>query len=222
MSKEYTRLVTVLGQVPVAGQIIFHDNFDGLLNFTKVGTAGDFIFELDPSVAYKGNHSLKMETRTTGAAGSDEISALHYSHLSSSKLLVASGRFLSSSFDKMAVLRLDFIFYDETNLHRAMLAYTPATPAWAYLNSSNIETPITGAIAKPFAAGWHFYQLTVDFARNVYKSFQIDDQLFDLSDLSIYSFGSAIRRHLRSTIFFNTVGATAADLNLDEFLLHEI
>ncbi len=222
MSKEYTRLVTVLGQIPVAGQIIFHDDFDGLLNFTKEGTAGDFIFEIDPSIAYKGNHSLKIKTRTAEAAESDEISAVHYSHLSVSKLLVASGRFLSPDFDKMAVLEFDFVLYDETNLNRAKVSYIPSVPSWRYLNSGNVETAIVGATAKPFAAGWHFYELIADFASNVYKSLQIDDQFFDLSGLPIYSFGSLIRRHLRSTIRHQTVGAAPSDLNLDEFLLHEI
>ncbi|GAJ23126.1 unnamed protein product, partial [marine sediment metagenome] len=66
------------------------------------------------------------------------------------------------------------------------------------------------------------YQIIVDFSGKLYRSFQIDDQLFDLSNIPIYTHSSGIFRHLRSTIRIETLGAAAASLNLDEFLLHEI
>ncbi|KKM07504.1 hypothetical protein LCGC14_1733320, partial [marine sediment metagenome] len=58
MAEEYIRPTVILGQLPVAGNIVLADGFEHLNNWTKSGGAGDSIYELDPSLAKIGSQSL--------------------------------------------------------------------------------------------------------------------------------------------------------------------
>ncbi len=222
MSKEYTRIITTLGTIPVAGSILFHDDFESLLRFTKTGTGGDDIFELDPTISFSGAQSLHLKTRTTATAEDDEVLTYIKTHLHPSKLVSQIIRLYSPDFTKIKIIDFDIYFYDGVNLNRATVVFTPATPAWTYLDSAGDFPPITGAGFNILNAGWHTITLKASFATNKYISLTIDHHHFDLSTLDIRQTSApTVLTHLLSQLFFTTVGASPAELYLDEYSLTE-
>ncbi|MBA7482492.1 hypothetical protein ES705_33238 [subsurface metagenome] len=221
MGQEYTRSLTTLGLLPISGSVLFYDNFECLLHFTRFGTSGDYIFELDPSIAFSGSQSLNTKTRTTGTAPGDNINASLLSHLSPAKILTHTVRLLSPDFTKIDVLQIMHHFYDGTDINTASIYFYPNTPVWKYLDSSNAEQSIANSGFNLFNDGWHLLTLKINYLTGKYLSLTIDDVIFDLSTYAIYINTNPTLRHLDSQCYFKTIGAAPAQLRLDEFSLTE-
>lgn len=222
MGKEYTRQITTVGIIPVADQILILDDFSGLLKWTKGIGAGDDIFEIDPTFAYKGDQSLHMKTRTTGASSNDEISAERSIFMSKSKVLSFSIPFYLPALDTQKYVQFSFQWTDDTNAHSCLLQYYPATPDWRVNTASGVYTPIPGTDVDLYPSTWHLMILKANFAADKYISLQIDHLLFDLSTLPIYAFGSETDIRLLISLYLITSGAAPTEIYFGEVLVHEL
>ncbi|MBA7479416.1 hypothetical protein ES707_14850 [subsurface metagenome] len=222
MSKEYTRLVSIVGEIPFANQIVFHDDFEHTLQWTKGGGVGDSIFELSPNISKHGNQSLHLKTRTTGAAQSDAINAERFMHLRPSKLLNLIYNFYSPNLTKAVQINLYFTFADGTNAHESSIRFNPNAPDWQYMPQGKSFTTIAGSELALNNLAWHQAILRVNFATQKYLTLQVDHLLFDLSALSYHISTSGAGLYLGTKIEIVTVDASPAELYIDDVTLHEI
>ncbi len=223
MSKEYTRSVNVLGQIPIAGQVVFFDDYESILQWTKIDGAGDSIFELDPTLSKHGNQSLYMETRTTDMAEDDAISSMRSLHLLPSKVMSAFTSIYFKSFLYTKTFSFSLQFYDGTTIHYATLLFSPNTPKWEFLNSGGTYTEIPSLALKFRNETWHLLNLKVNFSTGYYLSFQADHQIIDLSGNGLYSDGVITDTALRLLHEITAVGLISpATLNIDDTIVHEL
>lgn len=221
MSKEYTRQIASIGIIPLAGPILFHDNFNSLLHFSIAATEGDYIAELDPSISFIGPQSLNLKTRTTDTALDDHVTITASTHLHPSKIVALSTRFLSPDFSKMSSLLFTLVFYDGANIYATAIKFLPATPAFQYLSATDEFTPIPNSAYTPLINAWHSLTLKTDFLNNNYVSLDIDHLHFNLSSLNTILFAGDSEIGLTSETKIITAGASPAQLRIDEYSLIE-
>ncbi|MBA7583906.1 hypothetical protein ES708_25857 [subsurface metagenome] len=221
MSQEYTRDVTILGQLPISGKVLFRNDFLHHIGFVESGTGGDTIFELDPSQAFQGSQSLITKTRTTGEAVDDQMNIILSTHLPPSKQVTIAHRFLSPSFDAHRFLQFDLSFYDGTNVHQGFIKYIHDTPQLTYVNSGGTETVITAFDHAFNTTPWHFFALSVDFANNLYKYAIIDEFLISLANIPLYTPLNPGEVRMDTSIIYAADAAAACQLSLDEVAILE-
>ncbi len=222
MGKEYTRQATILGQIPIAGQIITYDNFEGLLHWLKYLGPGDSIFELDPSLARTGNQSLYFKSRTTSAAENDLIGGVRNFYLLPSKRMIITSSFYITNATPIKYIAFLFYWYDGAKIHTARVHYNPNTPSWEYYDSAG-DPIVIPALAINFAFHtWHTVSLHANFHADKYISLVVDHISVDLSDLSLQVNTSTSYSTLATHIFLCTAGAAPASLNIDECIIHEL
>lgn len=222
MGKEYTRSLTTLGSVPFSGQIILAEDFANLHQWSKVGGIGDAIFELDPSVSLTGQHSLHMKTRVSGAANYDEIAATHFSYLLPSKLLRFFTTFRIPDKTKVKSFDLTYQWYDDTDLHSAILQFFPQVPEWLFTDSAATPTLIPGSGVDLAQEAWHQVNLQLNFNSDRYVSLAIDHLLFDLSSnaLRVVTDGNPSRILHTLNLISDTTGP--AEIYLNNVLISEL
>jgi hypothetical protein len=223
MSKEYTRNVYLLGHIPIAGPIVYHDIFDTPLQWTEVGTGGDTIFELDPSISLIGSQSLHMKTRTASAAKDDFILAEKKLFILPSKILSMMGHFYLPSLTTFSMLLFKFEWHFALKVYEVRVAYRPAIhDAWSFYNSAQEYENITGSTAQLIAAGWHRFILKANLISGYYSSLQIDHETFDLSEQAISYPISSEKDHLLIHMMLETVDAAPAEVYLDAITIFEL
>ncbi|GAI81611.1 unnamed protein product, partial [marine sediment metagenome] len=136
---------------------------------------GDSIFELDPTVAYAGNQSLHMKTRTTEAAQFDTIGARGYFYLSDTKKLDMSVHLKSPDWAKIHLLSFYFNFFDATHSHYVALDYRHDLPIWKYRALDGLMYDITDSDFTPLALAWHRLRLQADLNTNKYVAMIFDN-----------------------------------------------
>ncbi len=222
MSREYTRRISVLGQVPSHGPFTFYDDFEGILKWTKNIGAGDSIFELDPTIANSGNQSLHMKTRTTGAAEDDTIGAIIHTHMLPSKKLNQSVLIRSPDFTKIKSIEYYFDLFNIPLHHFAQILFFPNTAKFQYTDHNNVLQDIPDTDRKPAPNAWHRIQLLADFNSDKYISLIFDSHFHDLSQFEIHNPGYTIHTFFESFINITTIGAAPCELYIDDFLIHEL
>ena len=222
MAEEYTRRSTVLGILPIAGQLIFADNFEGLLQWRETGFGGDTIFELDPTVAFTGNQSLYMKTRLTGPAAGQTVTADRNLYFHPSKLLTFSSHFLMPDPTLIERVLFSLLWYDGVTRHRAQVVYFPNTPKWTFLDSAGDATDISGFDVELNLLAWHEVTLKVDFLNDRYLFLQADHLFADLPAQALEPFIQATPTYIQASISIATIGAAPCDLNIDNIALHEL
>ncbi len=222
MSKEYTRQITALGITPNHGPILYQDDFEHTLNWVKSGGVGDAFLELDPSLAFSGNQSLHLKTRTTDPAENDNIAADLLTYISPSKKLSHAFFFRSPSFDAIKQILFSAGYYDGTDIHDYSIQFNPPTPIWQYRDSGGILQDIPSSALIPRISAWHRFLLNINLNTEKYISFSFDNHFFDLSDLSYHVDTSVTLTHHKTQIKIWAEGAAPADLSVDDFITHEL
>ncbi len=222
MGKEYTRPVTVLGNIPVSGQVIFQDDFEGLLQWVQEAGDGDSIFELDPSLAFSGNQSLHMKTRTVDAAPRDVIRAIRLIHCLPSKFITLACRFYIPIFGVTDHSYIRLQFYDGANVRTAQIFFYPQTPEWKFLNSGETETIIPDSDIPLSAYVWHYAILRINFNTGYYTSLQVDHLHFDLSAQALFTDPNTVISHLNVATAIITDGIDPTSINIDSITISEI
>ncbi len=222
MGKEYARRITIFGIVPFAAPIIFHEDFENTLQWTKTGGEGDSIFELDPSISKNGKQSLHLKTRTTGAAVGDTIGAKRFMYLHPSKHYNLISHFYSTDLTQADHIIFDLAFYDGATVHQATIRLRPRIPDIQYRNSLNIYTTIPNSELSLNNLSWHQAIFNVNFDLKKYISLTIDHTLLDISLLPYSSDSSTIDAHLETHIQIKGATGFPTEIYLDDITLHEI
>ncbi|GAI59865.1 unnamed protein product, partial [marine sediment metagenome] len=156
MSKEYIRTINILGEIPIAGQVVMYDDFEHLLNWTQMAGEGDSIFELDPTLAKQGNQSLFMQTRTTAAAKDDLIAAERHLYILPSKVMSLLMAFRMASITTIKYINFTINFFDGTLSHTPIIRFLPNTPVWQYLeDDGSTYTEIPDMATTLRLGAWH-------------------------------------------------------------------
>ncbi|MBA7545414.1 hypothetical protein ES705_37782 [subsurface metagenome] len=222
MSREYTRRIAIVGNVPAHGPIIYYDDFEDLLKWSKLGGEGDSIFELDPTDAFSKNQSLYMKTRTASAAEDDLIGAYRYLYMLPSKKPNQAIHFKALTFTTIKHLIFRFILYDGVNQHSAGVRFVPGTPTWQY-KATDLSWPAIPDSGYPLAINtWHRIQLQIDLNTNKYLSLIVGHRHLDLSAFQYFFDPDTTDSHMYNIIEIETIGAAPCELRIDDFLLHEL
>ncbi len=222
MSKEYTRLVSILGQLPFADRIILLDDFEGSLKWHKYQGDGDAIFELDPTLSKHGNQSIFMQTRTTSHVEDDVVGMTKYLHLLPTKILTLLTSFYIPHGDETKFIEFVFNWYDGTLIHTASIGYILATHYWQYYTDGEAYANIPASNVPMNDITWHLLKLAINLNANKYISLQIDHRIYDLSTLSSFSDTNPSGSHLRATISAHASAAAVGSLNIDDLAIYEI
>ncbi len=214
MGLEYFRNSLVLPPAFTLGPVIFIDDFSDLLKWTKGGTTGDFIFELDPNTAYSDNNSLHLKTRATSAADSDTMKASREAMLFPSKLATFITHFkIGSSYPTFTYFSLWYC--DGANTFEAMIRYADVAGTWAYKDiAGNYQTFYTPTI-KLYHYAFHRLSLEVDFNTNKYRYIRIDDKVVDLTNKSFYNPAGFTAHDLTAQVDYITGSAAAREMWID-------
>lgn len=222
MAKEYIRPTVILGQLPIAGQVVLTEDFENLLNWTKVGGEGDSIFELDPTISKQGNQSLHLKTRTTSADTGDIIGAQRLLHLLPSKVMSFLFSFLTPSLALINDITLQFQWNDYVTVHTASFRFKPNTPIWEYYGTDEEFHDIPTLAIELYQDSWHLTNLKINLAADRYISLQVDHLKSDLTGIAVHTTTPSPASYLKTLIQFSTIGTTPAELYLDDILIHEI
>lgn len=221
MSKEYTRRLSIFGLSPEYGEIYLYDNMEGAEMWTGEGTGTDFFAEFSDARPHHGTRSLHIKSRTTGAAEDDYARVYRHCFLPPSKKLGQISTFILGDITKLKSFALAFTYYDGINDTHAVLTYLVALHKWQYKNSLGGETDVPGADIALIDYRPHRASIATDFNRNEYISFTIDDELFPLTNLPLYSIPNGFDRHLNLLYQITTSGANPAEVYINSVLLHE-
>ena len=222
MGIEYTRLVTILGQIPFANRIIISDNFEGLLKWQQYEGTGDSIFELDPTIAKHGNQSLYMKTRTTAHAEDDTIGAEKTLHLLPTKILILLNNFLIPSYANTKILDFAISWFDATSIHTAGIRYLTSTYQWQYYSPGETHVNIPNANVPLLENIWHFLKMDINLGENRYISLQIDHMLFDLSTFLSFSELKDTHSNLSLRIVTHASAVGPGSLYIDDTSMYEL
>ncbi|MBA7609566.1 hypothetical protein ES703_16757 [subsurface metagenome] len=222
MSKEYTRRIAILGNVPSHGPFVYFDNFEQLLKWTQYEGIGDAIFELDPTTAYSGNQSLYLKTRTTGATTNDKIGAEILLYMTPSRKLNQAIHFRSPDFTKIKRILFWFTLFDGSNQHYATVQFLPNDPLWQYRDFETAMQDIPDSAYNLLVNAWHRLQLQADLNTHNYISMIVDNHHHNLSTLGYYFGAEDTLTHFKIRIELHTIGSDPCELYIDDFLLHEL
>ncbi len=222
MGKEYTRTLSILGLLPIAGSVIFFDDFEHNMNWTKFVGVGDYILELDPNISKQGKQSLHLKTRTTGAATNDELIITRHVHLLPSKVVSLLSNFLFPDYSKILHVMFTIEWYDGINSNISRVKFSPNTPKWEYFDSGGEYQNLPDLAIGLSNDGWHNLQLLCNFSTSKFLSLQVDHLLVDLSAhaLRVVEVPADLRLHL--TIDLKTIGNNPAQMRIDNIMLHEL
>ncbi len=222
MGREYTRRNTIFGNIPTYGEILLYDDMEDLLKWTQDNNLGDDVFALDTTIAYNLSKSLHMKTRTTSAAVGDKIGAQRRLYITPSKKVINNCLFYSPDLTLIQFINFRLQFYDGSDVNQANIHFFPNTPKWKYFDSAGALTDVPGATAHLYSGGWHRVAISVDFANKEYLLLTIDHNTYSLANKSIFTSTDATKPHILLFVEIETAGAAAAEIYLDEYLIHEI
>ncbi|TET13524.1 MAG: hypothetical protein E3J81_08415 [Dehalococcoidia bacterium] len=222
MGIEYRRPVTLLGIVPFTGQVIFYDDFEGLFRWVKDQGSGAYVMELDPTIAFNGKQSLRMETRTVGASDNDDITAYHRSHLLPSKTLTATIHFNLPSVTPLGHLLFRFRSFDGAVQHEADLYYNHTAGKWSYIDVNNAVQSLTGSDGTLQNLTWHRLVAKINFDTGFYTSLQINELEIDMSALAYYQSANAANKQLLVHMNARANASAPVKINFAEVSLTEI
>jgi len=134
----------VYPQLPMIFPAIFHDDCEGTEPYSVTGTGTGWEAKYAPAAAYVGLNGLDVETRETGAAGSDFCRAdllmpANIKPIIRFQCLLARKPLTSTNFRTNIMLTAD----DATTLYLAQIQLTWQTPSIAYLKKTNGTWDIT-------------------------------------------------------------------------------
>ncbi|MBA7538213.1 hypothetical protein ES705_30487 [subsurface metagenome] len=221
MSREYTRRVSILGNIPVLGPVTLFDEFDDPIKWTKGGPGGDFIFEHDPNYSFNGRQSLHMKTRTTDSTANDIITATRYVHIPPTSKILTAFLFSTPDRSKIDFLSLELTYDNGITAYISRLVFLPLTPTWQYNNSAGVNTNIPESTRPLKDSTWHRIAFATDFLNNKHIHALINRDLFDLSSLDLSTGAGLNEECLYISLNLKNIGANPSEIYIDTILSTE-
>jgi len=216
MAKEYIRRM-IIGSPYwpyTVGGVLLEDDMEGIFSWVGSGT-GAYTCEQSRTYRYKGDFSMHLKTRTSGAAAGDIVGARRTVCIIPTKKLMLSLFYYPVSGEDMDTLSFNLVHYDGTYRHQAACSYSYTDKVWSYLDSENTLVVISGSSQNLYPAAWHSLALTVDFATGNYGSFVSDGASFDLSGNSYYQEATTAQERLEIYFEIKTAGESPVETYYD-------
>jgi len=163
---------------PILLPAIFYDDCEGTPPYIVTGTGDGYQASYVTEAAFVGLHGLKIQTRETGAAGSDNAAATI--HLPANELpiirlqaLFARPETTSTNYYTEFRLRAD----DETSYFIAQVRIGWQAPSIEYhkkINAGWSYTAITGWYLEPAHHAWNHLQLAINVATGCYLEIKLN------------------------------------------------
>ena len=187
---------------------------EGIFSWVGSGT-GAYTCEQSRTYRYKGDFSMHLKTRTSGAAAGDIVGARRTVCIIPTKKLMLSLFYYPVSGEDMDTLSFNLLHYDGMYRHQAACSYSYTDKLWSYLDSENTLVVISGSSQNLYPAAWHSLALTVDFATGNYGSFVSDGASFDLSGNSYYQEATTAQERLEIYFEIKTAGESPVETYYD-------
>lgn len=219
MGKEYIRDISVIGQVPSFGNIIYYDDFEHNLSWTSGGT-GTEIVKRDPDVYFSSSASCYMKPRTAAAAEDDLVIINQYAHIHNNKRFTFECFFKIDVPDDTKYMQFNLTYNDGSNDYAAYIRYDSANTKWQYYNSASQWADISGADVALGSDYWNHLSISLDMVNFDYGEFIVNDIYADLSAQSIPAGENASFPYFQMTIRNQAAGANRPQTWIDSVLVH--
>lgn len=219
MGKEYTRSLSIIGNVPSLGSVIYFDDFETGFDWYTEGI-GTEIAEKSNEAPYQGAYSMKLGTQASTPLEADWVKASRYIPVPSSKLMVIEFLIFSNTSKPFGDLELYFQSDDLSNIKKSAFFWDFDTKLWHYRNSAGSYTSIPGSSFKPTGKSWSRVRAVIDLYSNKYVSLQINNIVLDLSAHSFSVEASAdASTALVWLRVYSSADGTEAITYIDNFLI---
>lgn len=220
MGKEYIRRVSIVGESPIAGEIVIYDGFEDLFKWISTGD-GNGAATKDNTLAFTANASMKLLS-DSGAPAEDQAVAANI------RAMVIPGAIydfqLDFRFQNVTHVK-SFLFYVDyqTPSDRVIMGlnFLPGTPQWQYRSTDAAWATLTGMTQTIEPTYWNRIAFGLNLNTGAYIDCILNDQTYDLSMLS--STKSATTRP-PSTLFYiegACAGANQIWINIDNYLIQQ-
>lgn len=221
MPREYIQTQRTFGSVPVRGDILLFDEFNGNLTWTQAGTAIEQLTRLDPLNKLSGDFSCHLQTRIATPAINDSSSIEKNIYLLDGKIIAIEITFMlveggSPRFE------ISFEADDGTNIIKSNIRYSTANARWENQTGATAFTAITGASINLEVNTWHFikYQFNIDSLR--YTQFVNDNLVITPTNLTIFTeTNGEVDRKVRIAIAVTAETAVRVQAKVDSVLIYQ-
>ena len=200
MPLEYQRIVSVVGNTPIGGNVVLVEGFEDGMTWLASGDGDTWVVDRTTSRSFEGAFSLELQTREVGATAGDTAYTGRYVHLGASRKLIFDTRFSFNAEYIGATLTqvVDTIRFqiawddlDSGYMYAAIYDYSPPEGTWGIWHSGGFLSLSELHALKETA--WHRIRAEIDFENHTYSWLQVDDvpvQDVDLSSYNLYPFSS--------------------------------
>jgi hypothetical protein len=220
VSREYTRILGVHGNVPHGGDIILQDDMEDLLKWT-LGATGpdDAALAKAQSYVMSKDYSLNLKTRTTNAAEGDSAVASRLVNLCQGRWLTYEVNFAFESAAAPGEVRFNMLRYDGTYQDYARIVYDHTNSKLRYYTTGGNTIDITDGSMALHTATNHWIRFSADFRSKKYGALWISGLKFDLSALAISSTAAGGANRLVVGIEIITASAAMDQIWFDDLTI---
>jgi hypothetical protein len=219
MSIEYLRQMISLGQIANRSPLILADDMEDLLKWAATGNEAGYALTKDNTLAFNGDYSLKLVTRSDGAAEDDYIEISRTFPILPNRIVEASFKWHCADLSLVKALQTRIIFDNGDYAYQAGVQFTTADAEFEIETDYDVFETIPDTARNLSVNAWHELKVVLNFTNLKYMKIRSDDQIYDVSDYDIFDAGSGHLVYGAVTIKVTTAGAAAATVNIDDFLI---
>ena len=203
----------------IYGGIVFFDDFEGGLAWSKQDVAGVGAVASENTLAFRGGKCLKV---TTGGAANNETYG--YKRFAGgirlANTLYLIGKFYSTDAN-VKYLIIDLIYYDGVNRWNFAVKLDPINNKIQYFNSAGAWTDLPEASTYVLSAIWNEFVIAADIKNKVWKYLQINNTQYPL--LNVATNTAADATYMKGSMYYSfgaaTNAAAAVSVWLDDALV---
>lgn len=220
MGQEYIRRVSVIGNVPQQGDVIYADDFESTYRWlTTASGNGTAVKSSSDSLSLA--NSLLMTSDTAAPADNQTVMARRRLFLPQSAQISFGVSFSSTALRELERVQLRAIWLDGVNQNVATIAYLRLGTQIQIFTDSGTQI-IPNSVLSLSRWSWHRLSFSINFLTRQYINVKLDNRLYDVSALS-YAFlpdSSASLLDIEILMQINT--AASQFINFDDVLISNI
>lgn len=222
MSQEYTRQLSIIGNIPHLGPILYFNDFSGNLILSSTGT-GSETMKRDISTFLSPPASLSLGTQPSTPLTDDQAAVSAKIRILPTKQIFFHTIWIHDNGNNSGLWEFHIQLDDNTNLHQAAVRFILASNKWVYLNVNNTWTDIPSGAQAISSSTWRHLSLGVDFNLNRYLFLESANLKLDMSNISyrLTSSSGQLDSFWRCKMTLTQDGERSY-LNLDQVLITSI
>ncbi len=211
MSKEYTRIQTIQGIIPIVGTLVFIETFKNGIIWSASGTGTDWIVEWLKNQQFADNPSVHLVTKETTPAATDNtlLSKLIFSPSDKFLTIEANVRFDTGNVCTGVDLEIQYRDTNTTKLFGIRIGNT--FDQLEAINTAGNYAVIAGTPTNLEPLVWHKLLFQIDLDNNIYKTIIFDNTILTPTNLSFQNTGAGGSNRLQARIRVTTGGAATSE-----------